>query len=65
VEKGRVLNTKEAIEYMRADPYRNILMKIKNSNIYAYDQDGEPRVNRGMWVSIDKPFKEDEEWRIP
>lgn len=61
------VDIKTAIEYMKANPYKNVLVRILNGRKYTYDQDGTPRINgiNGMWVTTGEDFKDNEKWRLP
>ena len=62
----KTYDTETAINYMKANPYYNVMTRIKDGHKYTFDKDGTIRVNDGMWLyPSDICIMMDERWEIP
>jgi len=60
-------NTKTAIEYMRANPYYNVMTRFRDKHNYTFDYDGTMRVYKdNEWIYCDGTnIGVGERWKLP
>lgn len=64
--KEELYNNRIATDYMKMNPYKNVMTRISNGLNYTYDNEECLRVfMEGQWIKTNSIIDEDEKWKLP
>jgi Zn finger protein HypA/HybF involved in hydrogenase expression len=60
------MTNKSSIEYMKENPYKNVLTRKRDGLNYTYDYDETPRVAvNNKWEKTEENFNKGDKWSFP